>query len=117
MLCLLLPQSKRTTEYVSTLLVLESHIKAVDIHFTVFRFEEEILTSQQIGDMNGDNSAGARLIIGSGTFEHVKAQLVGQPSAETQAMEVTTSSHKPNSLTTKPRLTFSGFDTCFNCSL
>ena len=76
----------------------------------MFRFEEEILTSQKTGDVNGSESAGTKVIIGSGTFNEVQAQLNNQPRRAPEATSVTTANQKPDSSTTKPRLTFSGAD-------
>jgi len=78
----------------------------------VFRFEEEILTSQRIDDVNDSNSAGTKVVIGSGTFSHVEAQLNNQPPREPVTASATTNSQKPDSVTTKPRLTFSGVESC-----
>lgn len=73
------------------------------------RFEEEILTSQKIGDVHGNNSADSKVIIGSSTFDQVQAQLNNQLShPPLEAAEVTTAAQKPENSTVKPRLTFSG---------
>ena len=74
----------------------------------MFRFEEEILTSQRIGDVHGSNSAGTKAVIGSDTFSHVQAQLNGQPPRAPVAAAVISTTQKPDSSTTKTRLTFSG---------
>jgi len=75
------------------------------------RFEEEILTSQKIGDVHGNNSADSKVIIGSSTFDQVQAQLNNQLShPPLEAAEVTTAAQKPENSTVKPRLTFSGVD-------
>ena len=75
---------------------------------SVFSFEEEILTSQMVNDVNGSNSSGTKVIIGSGTFNQVQAQLNSRPSPTPEAAAVTTASQKPDSLPAKPKLTFSG---------
>lgn len=74
----------------------------------MFRFEEEILTSQRIGDVNGSNSAGTKAVIGSDTFSDVQAQLNSQSPRTPVEAAVTSATLKPDSSTTKPRLTFSG---------
>ena len=74
----------------------------------VFRFEEEILTSQKAGDDNGTNSVGTKVIIGSNTFNQVQAQLNSQPPRAPEVTAVTSATQKPDSSTAKPRLTFSG---------
>jgi len=77
------------------------------LDLTVCRFEEEILTSQKIGDVPGNNSADSKVIIGSNTFDQVQAQLDSH-RATSQAAPVTTDTQKPDNATTKPRLAFSG---------
>jgi len=78
------------------------------LDLTVCRFEEEILTSQKIGDdVPGNNSADSKVIIGSNTFDQVQAQLDSH-RASSQAAPVTTDTQKPDNATTKPRLAFSG---------
>lgn len=93
------------------------------LYLTAFRFEEEILTSQKADDVNGGNSADSKTIIGSGTFDRVQTQLNSQPAREPEVAPVTTSTQKPDSSTTKPRLTFSGvfvlcllMFSCFVCN-
>ena len=87
-------------------------LKSFTRYLTAFRFEEEILTSQKVDDVNGDNSADSKVIIGSGTFDRVQTQLNSKPAREPEAAPVTTAAQKPDSLTTKPRLTFSGVFVC-----
>lgn len=82
------------------------------LYLIAFRFEEEILTSQKADDVNGGTSADSKTIIGSGTFDRVQTQLNSQPAREPEVAPVTTATQKPDSLTAKPRLTFSG---CFYC--
>jgi len=73
------------------------------------RFEEEILTSQKIGDVHGNDSADSRVIVDSSSFDKVQEQLNSQPHhTPLQATEVTTASQKPDNSTLKQKLTFSG---------
>ena len=85
--------------------------------FTV-RFEEEILTSQNIDDFPGNNSADSKVIIGSNTFDHVQAQLNNQPPrASRAAAEVTTAAQTQENSAIKQKLTFSGIDhLSYQCS-
>ena len=85
-------------------------IKVIICTLVVFRFEEEILTSQTINDVNGSDSVGSKVIIGSGTFHHVQTQLNNQRPRALEAESVATATQKPDTSTTKPRLTFSGID-------
>ena len=75
------------------------------------RFEEEILTSQKIDDVYGNNSAGSEVTNGSSAFDQIHVQRNNQPPhAPQQAAEVKTSNQKPENSTIKQRLTFSGVD-------
>jgi len=63
--------------------------------------------------VHDSSASGSKVVIGSGTFDHVQAQLNNQPSEQASvAAPVTTATQKPDSLTSKPRLTFSGCDVC-----